>query len=164
MRRGCRQGQWAALCPTETWGALAPPLCCWTPSGISPDPFSTPRKALILQSLLDEGFSLRGSSGAESHSLSQCQVSPEDSPQIGVFPARIFALGEKVVWSLNLVWRGWAVCKATVSDAASMTLPFSCSCLFWAPLGCCQQWRLSQSSQLCLEKKIPPLPEVFWLC
>lgn len=114
---------------------------------------------MTLQSLFAEGFP-----EAEGHSLSQCQVLPEDPPQIGVFPARTFALGEKVVWSLNWLWRGWAVGKATVSDAASITLPFPCPCLVWAPLGCCQRWRLSQRSQLCLEKIIPPLTEVFWLC
>lgn len=61
----------------------------------------TPRTALTPQPLFSEDLSPRVSPGAEGHSLSQCQLSPRDPPQIGVFLARIFALGEKVVCTEN---------------------------------------------------------------
>lgn len=59
------------------------------------------QEARTLPPLFGEGLSPRGIPGAEGHSLSQCQGSPEDPPQIGVFPASSFALGEKVVCTVN---------------------------------------------------------------
>lgn len=61
----------------------------------------TPRTALTPQPLFSEDLSPRVSPGAEGHSLSQCRLSPRDPPQIGVFLARIFALGEKIVYTEN---------------------------------------------------------------
>lgn len=108
-RRGCRQGQWATLCPTQANACLDSPCSPFTWLGtvwrLSRPP-SAPRKALTLWPLFSEGLSPRGSPGAEGHSLSQCQVSSKDPPQIGVFPARIFALGEKVVCTVNWKFGG----------------------------------------------------------
>ena len=103
-RRGCRQGQWATLCPTQANACLgtpcSPSMRLGTVWRLSRPP-SALGKGLTLRPLFSEGLSPRGSPGAEGHSLSQCQVSPKDPPQIGIFPARIFALGEKVVCTVN---------------------------------------------------------------
>lgn len=60
-------------------------------------PLSGPRKALPLPPTFRGSLSPRGSPGAEGHGMPWCEVSPEE----GVFPARIFALGEKVVCTAN---------------------------------------------------------------
>lgn len=74
-----------SACPGSPCSTFSWPWTVWRLS----------RMALTLQPLFAKGLSPHVSPGAQGHRLSQCQVSPEDPPQIGVFLHEVLLWGRR---------------------------------------------------------------------
>lgn len=133
-----QQGQWAALCPTQAvlaWGAPAPlHMAMHCPEAL--------QEGSDLRPLFAKGLSPPRSPGAQGHRLSQCQVSPKDPPQTGVFLQEVLLWGIKSSGLKLGLLRGWARPWFKMLPAQ---LCFPPSLPVSGIPGCSQQWGLSQS-------------------
>lgn len=100
------------------------------------------RKALTLWPLFAKGLSPPRSPGAQGHRLSQCQVSPKDPPQTGIFLQEVLLWGIKSSGLKLGLLRGWARPWFKMLPAQ---LCFPPSLPVSGIPGCSQQWGLSQS-------------------